>query len=266
MTPLLSDVSVNGETISAESIAAEAQNHPAPKSKPGLAWMAAARALAVRTLLLQEARRRGLPPDPQEIAAGQIETEDEALVRQVLDEALDPPPPPPTEDELRTAYRDRPERWRGPTLYEAAHILLPVRPDDPQGLIRAEAEAEAMLAELRHSPRAFDALAREHSACSSRTAGGRLGQLVSGDTVPEFEAAMDAMGEGSIAERPVRSRYGLHIIRLDARAEGAVLPFEAVEPRIREMLEKAAWAKAARDFVADLAAQAEVKGITLKAA
>lgn len=264
MTPFLSDISVNGETISAERIAAEAQNHPAPKSKPGQAWMAAARALAVRTLLLQEARRRGLVPDPQEIAEGQFETGDEALVRQVLDEALDPLSP--TESELHAAYESMPDRWRGPTLYEAAHILLPVRPDDTRGLLEAQSQAEAILAELRRSPRAFDALAREHSACSSRDAGGRLGQLVSGDTVPEFEAAMDAMDEGSTSKTPVLSRYGLHIIRLDARAKGAVLPLEAVAPRIHEMLEKAAWGAAARDFVVGLAAGSEVKGISLEAA
>ena len=46
MKPLLPPVTVNGVTISPERIAAEAQNHPAPKGKPGLAWKAAARALA----------------------------------------------------------------------------------------------------------------------------------------------------------------------------------------------------------------------------
>ncbi|MDE3028221.1 MAG: peptidylprolyl isomerase, partial [Paracoccaceae bacterium] len=88
----------------------------------------------------------------------------------------------------------------------------------------------------------------------------------SGDTVPEFEAAMDALEEGAICSEPVRTRYGLHIIRLDARAPGAVLPFDTVAPRVRELLEKTSWAKAARDFVAELAAKAEVTGIALQAA
>lgn len=264
MTPLLSDVTVNGEAIPAEAIAAEAQNHPAPKAKPGLAWTAAARALAIRVLLLQEARRRGLVPDPQEVAEGKVETPDEALVRQIVDLVV--VPEAPTDAEVRAAYEAAPDRWRAPTLYEAAHILLPVRPHDPVALAEAQAQAEALLAEIRRNPHAFDTLARENSACSSRDAGGRLGQLISGDTVPEFEAAMDALEEGAIAELPILTRYGLHIIRLDARAIGAVLPFEAVAPRIREMLEKAAWARAARNFVAELAAQAEVTGVNLKAA
>lgn len=264
MKPLLSDVTVNGEAISAEEIAAEAQNHPAPKSKPGLAWTAAARALAVRALLLQEARQRGLAADPQEVGEGRIETDDEALIRQVLDDALDPAAP--TDAALRAAYRATPDRWRAPTLYEAAHILLPARPDDAAALAAAHAQALALLGEIQKSPRAFDRLARENSACSSRDTGGRLGQLITGDTVPEFEAAMDALAEGQMCPTPVQTRYGVHIIRLDARAPGAVLPFETVTPRIREMLEKLAWAKAARDFVAELVAQAEVTGITLQAA
>ena len=42
-SPLLPEVAVNGETIPAAAIAAEAQLHPAPPGKPGLAWRAAAR-------------------------------------------------------------------------------------------------------------------------------------------------------------------------------------------------------------------------------
>lgn len=264
MKPLLSDITVNGEAISAELIASEAQNHPAPKSKPGMAWMAAARALAIRALVLQEAKRLGLEPDPQEVAAGKVETDEEALVRQVLDVVLDPPQPSPVN--IRAAYDAAPDRWRAPTLYEAAHILFPVKPGDVVALAKAKAGASAVLAELQRDPRAFESLAREHSACSSRDNGGRLGQLISGDTVPEFEAVLDELAEGSLAPEPVATRYGLHIIRLDARAQGAVLPFEAVAPRIAEMLEKAAWAKAGRDFVARLARDAEVTGIKLVAA
>ncbi len=264
MQPLLSDVTVNGEVISAAAIAAEVQNHPAPKSKPGLAWTAAARALTIRALLLQEARRRGLQPDPQEVTEGKVETGDEALIRQIMDESLDPPPP--TEADLRAAYTGMPDYWRAPTLYEAAHILLPVRPGDTGALGKARAQADALLAEIRARPGRFDPLAREFSACSSRDAGGRLDQLISGDTVPEFETALDALEEGQLCQAPVQTRYGLHIIRLDARAPGAVLPFDAVAPRIRKMLEKRAWAMAARDFVAQLIARAEVAGVTMKVA
>ncbi len=122
---------------------------------------------------------------------------------------------------------------------------------------------QVLLAELVRDPGAFDRLARAHSACSSREAGGRLGQVLAGDTVPEFEAALDRLAPGEIAPEPVATRYGLHVVRLDARAEGAVLPYEQVAPRIRESLEKGAWVVAAKRLVATLIAKAEVTGVDL---
>lgn len=264
MKSLLPPITVNGVTISAERIAAEAQNHPAPKNKPGLAWKAAARALALRELMLQEARARGITPAPTELSPGQWETEDEAAIRQVLELAVQPEPP--TEDALRALYEAHPERFRAPSLFEAAHILFPAAPDDATAVEQARDQAEAVLAELRRTPRAFADLARRHSACSSRDNGGVLGQLSSGDTVPEFEAAMAAMVEGAISDVPVATRYGFHIIRLDAYARGAVLPFEAVLPHLREAQEKAAWVRASHAFVAGLVEGAVVTGVTLTAA
>ncbi|MGP9788770.1 peptidylprolyl isomerase [Roseinatronobacter sp. NSM] len=260
MKPLLPPVFVNGIEISPERIAAEAQNHPAPKAKPGLAWKAAARALAIRELMLQEARARGLSPDPVEIAPGQVETHDEALIRQLSDMAITPAPAA-DEAALRRIYDAHPDRFRAPSLYEAAHILFPRQND----MARVRAHVDAVLAQLRENPRRFAELARSHSACSSRDNGGVLGQLAQGDTVPEFEAGMDALREGQISD-PVETRFGLHLIRLDARARGDVLPFGAVLPRLRDAHAKAAWARAAAQFTADLVAKSSIEGVQLQAA
>ena len=71
---------------------------------------------------------------------------------------------------------------------------------------------------------------------------------------------------GVRAPEPVATRFGLHIIRLDARAEGQPLPFDAARPAILTAMAKAGWAMAARDFVGTLAAGAQITGIDLKAA
>jgi len=264
MTPLLPDVIVNGCAIPAERIAAEAQNHPAPKSKPGLAWKAAARALAVRELMLGEARSRQLVAVPLEISPGQWETDDEALIRQLLDQAI--APKPVTAALLRQTYENSPDRFRAPSLYEAGHILIPVQPGDVAGRAKAKAQATTILADLLADPSRFAELARTFSACPSRSNGGMLGQITAGDTVAEFDAALATMVEGSIAPEPVETRYGFHLIRLDARAKGEVLPFERVEAQMRNALEKRAWVQASRDFVADLVSKAEVSGVQLSAA
>ena len=80
---------------------------------------------------------------------------------------------------------------------------------------------------------------------------------------PEFEAALRALPEGGICPAPVLSRYGWHIIRLNATAPGVVLPYEAVRPRIAQALENAAWARASKAFVESLARKARIAGTSL---
>lgn len=264
MATLTPDITVNGQVIPAATIAAEAQNHPAPKGKPGAAWMAAARALALREILLQKARAIGLNPTPQEVTPGQLETEDEALIRQLLEASVTPDPVDDTT--LRALYDASPDRFRAPPLWEAAHILIPAAPGDAPARKGGRMLADQIIAELQAHPNRFAALAAEHSACDSRMAGGILGQIGPGDTVAEFEVALRDLPEGGITPEPVESRFGFHVIRLDARAEGAVLPFSAVAPRLRAAAEKAAWVRAARAFTDQLAAEARVTGIALTAA
>ncbi|MBW7922598.1 MAG: peptidylprolyl isomerase [Rubellimicrobium sp.] len=260
---LLPPVSVNGVEISQERIADEAQNHPAPKNKPGLAWRSAARALALRELMLQEARARGLEPDPVELAPGKWETDDEALIRQLLEAEISAAPQ--DDRALRAIYDAHPERFRSPDLYQVAHILIAAPKDGPARDL-ARAEAETVLARVQAQPRSFGAIARDVSACESRENDGMLGQIGSGDTVPEFEAALHDMEEGALSAAPVETRYGFHIIRLDARADGKLLPFEAVLPHLREAQEKAAWVAASRAFAERLAAAAEISGVSFASA
>ncbi|UPH70322.1 hypothetical protein LGT41_0010990 [Abyssibius alkaniclasticus] len=90
--PFFPEVSVNGHVIDRTLIAAEAQNHAAPPGKPGWAWQAAARALAIRSVLLQRGMALGLNPTPELNEDGLRETEDEALVRAVIEAEITPEP------------------------------------------------------------------------------------------------------------------------------------------------------------------------------
>ncbi len=261
--PLFPEIAVNGQPIAAAAIAAEAQNHAAPAGKPGIAWRKAARALVIRALLLQEAGRLGLRPQPQEIAPGRRETEEEALIRAAMEAGVDPAPV--TEQDARAHYLAHRERFRSPTLYEVAHILFAAAPDDDDARAKARERADKALTRLAERPGDFAALAREHSDCPSRESGGRLGQIGPGDTVPEFEAALNRLADGETTAKPVETRYGLHIIQLLARAQGEQLPFEPVAATILETLEKAAWARAAHAFTARLVDQATITGIDMTA-
>lgn len=260
--PFFPDIVVNGETIPASAVSAEIQNHNVPQGKQAMAWRKAARALAIRALLLQEARHRDLEPDAREIAPGKTEAEPEALIRALLEDAL--VPEDPDEDALRAFYEDHPERFRAPSLYEASHILFGAAPDDPDARAKARAKAEAVLAELKKDQSRFEQIARLESDCSSREAGGRLGQIGRGETVQEFDRMLDALTPGTLADHPIETRFGVHVLRLDARAEGDILPFETVKPRLVEATEKAAWTRAANAFVTDLIEKATISGIDMR--
>lgn len=257
--PLLPPIFVNGVEIPPAAIAAEAQNHPAPAGKPGFAWRAAAQALALREVLLQEARARGLQALPKELSPGQIETEDEALIRALIESEVTPQDP--DEAALLTLWQANPDRFRAPDLWEAAHILIAAPPSDPAARAKAKASALTLAAELTRNPTGFADLARAHSACSSRSNGGLLGQLGQGDTVPEFETALRSLVPGEITAEPVETRFGFHLIRLDAHAKGERLPFAAVRPKLETAAKKANWAQAAKAFAARLMAQASVTGL-----
>jgi len=65
----------------------------------------------------------------------------------------------------------------------------------------------------------FAELARLHSEDGSASKGGDLGWLSPGETVPEFERAMDALKPGEISV-PVKSPFGWHLIQvLERRSE-----------------------------------------------
>jgi peptidyl-prolyl cis-trans isomerase SurA len=96
----------------------------------------------------------------------------------------------------------------------ARHILI--RTSE----IVSDSEAEARLLGLRerviNGAADFGELAKANSADLSSAKGGDLGWLYPGDTVPEFERAMDALKPGEVSP-PVRSPFGWHLIQVQER-------------------------------------------------
>ena len=93
----------------------------------------------------------------------------------------------------------------------ARHILIKVNE-----VVSAE-QAKARLDDIRQrivgKTASFDDMARAYSNDASASKGGDLGTLYAGDTVPEFEKAMNALQPGEISE-PVRTPFGYHLIEV----------------------------------------------------
>lgn len=254
-------VTVNNTEIPRAEIARETQNHPA--RSPFEAWKAAARALAIRELLLQEARRLDIVAQPMADDEGRRETEEESLVRQVIEREVITPKA--SAEDCQRYYAQNLRRFRSPAIFEASHILLVAPSGDQKARAAARNQAGLVMAELQANSAAFAALARQHSACPSREVGGNLGQIGPGQTVPEFEQALEALVVGVIHGDPIESRYGFHIVRLDRRVDGRQLPFEMVHPRIAAYLEEHVRRTAICQYISLLAGRATVSGIDLAA-
>jgi peptidyl-prolyl cis-trans isomerase C len=255
-------VSVNGVVVPRDLIAREAQHHPAPT--PVAAWKEAARALAVRELLLQEARRVGVEAEPFSDSAGRRETEEEASIRALVEREVTVPEP--DAETCRRYYEQNRRRFRSADIYEAAHILIAALAADRGAYEQARERANVVLAQLREHPGQFSELAAQLSDCPSAAQGGNLGQITSGQTTPEFERALKTLDPGALCAEPVATRYGFHLIRLDRKIEGRELPFEAVAAQIAEYLAESVRRRAVAQYIARLAARAEIAGTELASA
>ncbi|MDT7527774.1 peptidylprolyl isomerase [Sphingopyxis sp. SE2] len=257
--PSFGEVSVNGVEISPEAIAQEIQHHPA--ASPKEAWREAARALAVRELLLQEARRLELEAEPEEDEAGARETEEDAVVRALLEEAVIPETP--GEAEARRYYEANADRFRTATIYEASHILIEPEGDSDKAWEEALDQARVILQEVGNDAASFAAAARAYSKCPSAQQDGSLGQVRRGELVDEVQTVIERLADGATAEQPIRSRFGWHIIRLQRSIKGRELPFEVVKDRIADMLEARSWSMGAVRYVASLAERGKVEGVVI---
>ena len=255
-------VSVNGVAIARDAIVREMQHHAA--AKPIAAWQQAARALVIRELLLQEARRLAVAPQPMSDAEGRRETDEEAMMRALIEREVTVPEP--DDDTCRRYYENNRARFRSPDIYEASHILFAALPADAPAYAQAREAAAAALAELRAHPDRFAALAQAYSECPSAAQGGNLGQITTGQTTPEFEQALIALAPGDLCEAPVATRYGFHVIRLDRKIEGQTLPFEVVAERIADYLRESVKRRADAQYVARLVSAARIDGIELAGA
>lgn len=112
------------------------------------------------------ARRLGLQADQGIDDKGRREAEEDSLIRDLLEGEVTTPEA--DEATCRRYYVNNQRRSYSPELFEAAHVLLPVSPDDIEAYHKA-------VAAIQNDPGTFADLARRLSACYSAQNDGRLG-------------------------------------------------------------------------------------------
>jgi peptidyl-prolyl cis-trans isomerase SurA len=137
----------------------------------------------------------------------------------------------------------------------ARHILIKVNQ------VVSPEEARRRLIDLKqrldNNAASFEELAKRYSNDLSASAGGDLGWIYPGDTVPEFERAMNALQPGEVSQ-PVESPFGYHLIQVLERRTDEVSP-ERVRMAARNALYERKMQQAAEEWMRELRDRAYVE-------
>jgi len=140
-----------------------------------------------------------------------------------------------SEAEVRAFYERNRARFERPEEVSARHILLRIPPPaDAAAVAGVQARARALREEIRAGAD-FAELARRHSADASAAQGGELGRFPRGRMVPGFEAVAFALEPGEVSE-PVRTEFGWHLVKVEARHPAGAMPEAEALALVRQHL------------------------------
>jgi peptidyl-prolyl cis-trans isomerase D len=176
-----------------------------------------------------------------------------------------------TQDELQSYYNQHRDQYRTPEQAKVSHILIKTPlpgPDgkvDDKGVAEAQRRAEDILKQLKAGSN-FEDLAKKYSEDpGSGKQGGSLGWIGKGRTVPEFEKAAFSQPIGQVGDL-VKSSYGFHIIRVDARQDAHMETLDEVKDQIAPILKQQQAQQVAQKQADDLLQAAKTKGLDAAAA
>ena len=84
-------------------------------------------------------------------------------------------------------------------------------------LVKDRGASEDILTKIKQGGQ-FESLARESSACPSKSSGGDLGWFGEGKMVAAFESAVKRLSPGSVSD-VFQTQFGYHIIKCTGRKD-----------------------------------------------
>ena len=173
-------------------------------------------------LFLLDARRNLLEAEPA-FKAELAKLKENLLISYAADKAISSVTV--SDKDAEDYYNQNKERFVSEESVNASHIL-----------VDSEEKALDILAKIKSGEVSFEDAARENSSCPSGQNGGSLGDFGRGQMVPEFDVAVFAMEVGEISDAPVKTQFGYHLIKLNAKNAAEEMPFAEIAPEIKEAL------------------------------
>ena len=108
-----------------------------------------------------------------------------------------------SEENIKNFYNEYVKSFKGYTEVNASHIL-----------VKTKNEAVSIINKL-NSKSQFSELAKTFSIGPSGKNGGNLGWFGPGQMVKEFEKAAFLIEKGNISQKPIKTKFGFHVIKVN---------------------------------------------------
>jgi hypothetical protein len=174
-----------------------------------------------------------------------------------------------TDEDVERYYKLNAKNYRTNERARIRHILLSLPEKAPADQVNAVSAKARELYKRIVAGEDFAAVAREYSEGAGRADGGDIGWVNKGTLIAGLEeVAFEKLSPGKVSE-PFRTSMGMHIVKLEAREAGSVLPLGTVAPKIKqELLTKAMEERFAKWLKSDLRRKHRVDvklaGVTFK--
>lgn len=145
-----------------------------------------------------------------------------------------------TNDDVERYYKLNANKFRSEDRVRLRHILLALPQTATPEEVQAATEKAMDLYKRIVAGADFAELAREYSQGAGQADGGDIGWVSRGKLVSGIEqVAFEKLSVGQVST-PFQTSMGVHIVKLEARESGTVLPLATVAPKIKEELQSKA--------------------------
>jgi peptidyl-prolyl cis-trans isomerase D len=174
--------------------------------------------------------------------------------------------PAVSNDELLQYYNAHQDQYTVKDQVRVRHILIASAAGaSPAVDAAAKAKAESLLKQIKAGGSFADLAKKNSDDPGSKVAGGELGFLQHGATVPEFDKAAFSLGVGQTSD-VIKTQFGYHILQVEEKQTAHKKPLTEVKDEILPILQQQKAGAAEEKFATQLAGEAKKNGLDKAAA
>lgn len=233
---------VNGDELHRSDVMRELQmaGPQVQQMPPQMVYPQLLQKMVATKVVAQKGYAEGLQNDPavkQRVKDLEAQVVAEAYVHKQVEPKI-------TEAKIKARYDELASKFKPQDEVRARHIL-----------VKTEDEANSAIKQLKGGAD-FAKLAEEKSKdTGSAKQGGDLGYFIQGAMVPAFADAAFAMKVGEISDKPVKTEFGYHVIKVEDKRKSSPPPLAEVKDQIANQLGQ----ELTNDEVKSLEAKAKIE-------